>query len=71
MIVPVLVHIPHIFKSIKYKTNLRDMKEQKEAYEKRLVLEAEKSCSTISHEGAWVDKSYSSYSFSTSALDGG
>jgi hypothetical protein len=47
------------------------MKEQKEAFEKRLVLEAEINCSTTIHEGSWVEKSYSSYSFSTSALDGG
>jgi hypothetical protein len=29
------------------------------------------SCSTTCHEGAWVERRYSSYSFSTSALDGG
>jgi hypothetical protein len=30
-----------------------------------------KSCSTTRHEGAWVEIRHSSYSFSTSALDGG
>jgi hypothetical protein len=30
-----------------------------------------KSCSTTRHEGAWGERMYSSYSFSTSALDGG
>jgi hypothetical protein len=29
------------------------------------------SCLTTRHDGAWGDKRYSSYSFSTSALDGG
>jgi hypothetical protein len=29
-----------------------------------------KSSSTIRHEGAWMERRYSSYSFSTSALDG-
>jgi hypothetical protein len=29
------------------------------------------SCSTTRHEGAWMEWRYSSYSFSTSALDGG
>jgi hypothetical protein len=31
----------------------------------------ELSCPTTLHEGAWGEKMYSSYSFSTSALDGG
>jgi hypothetical protein len=30
-----------------------------------------KSCPIIRHGGAWVERRYSSYSFSTSALDGG
>jgi hypothetical protein len=30
-----------------------------------------KSCPTTRHEGAWGERRYSSYSFSTSALDGG
>jgi hypothetical protein len=29
-----------------------------------------KSCSTTRHEGAWVERRYSSYSFSIAALDG-
>jgi hypothetical protein len=29
------------------------------------------SCPAIRHEGAWAERTYSSYSFSTSALDGG
>jgi hypothetical protein len=29
------------------------------------------SCYTTRHEGAWVGRRYSGYSFSTSALDGG
>jgi hypothetical protein len=28
-------------------------------------------CSTTRHDGAWVEKRYSSYSFTTSALDEG
>jgi hypothetical protein len=30
-----------------------------------------KSCPTTHHEGAWVERRYSSYSYSTSALDDG
>jgi hypothetical protein len=29
----------------------------------------QQSCSTTRHKGAWVERSYSFYSFSTSALD--
>jgi hypothetical protein len=35
-----------------------------------LKISTSHSCSTIRHEGAWVKRRYSSYSFSTSALDG-
>jgi hypothetical protein len=35
-----------------------------------LAARTEQSCPTTRHEGAWGKRRYSSYSFSTSALDG-
>jgi hypothetical protein len=35
------------------------------------LLKKKTSCSTTHHAGAWVERRYSSYSLSTSALDGG
>jgi hypothetical protein len=36
-----------------------------------ITVNKSKSCPTTRHEGAWAERRYSSYSFSTSALDRG